>query len=71
MNPIPSDFSDFTVEAYRELLRTAKQRFRFTNYSEQHQAGKICIWRHDVDFSPQQAFRLAEISEHQRIYKGH
>ena len=54
-------FSDFTESHYRELLAMALDIYRFVPFTEFDQAGRVCLWRHDVDFSPQRAKALASI----------
>jgi hypothetical protein len=61
MNSIAYNFSDFTWDSYRELLRLAKKEYSFENYSTWHSNEKFVIWRHDVDFSMHSALNLARI----------
>ncbi|WP_162139905.1 hypothetical protein [Limisalsivibrio acetivorans] len=51
---------DFTEVHYKELLYKAKHRFRFAFYREEPSDNKA-FWRHDVDYSPERALRIAEI----------
>ena len=60
-------FSDFTEGAYREYLELAKQYYYFIFYSEIENKEKQCLWRHDIDFSPQRALKLAKIETDQEV----
>jgi hypothetical protein len=52
---------DFTVDHYRELLRTAKAAgYRFAGFDRAPEAGDL-ILRHDVDLSLAAAVTLAEV----------
>jgi hypothetical protein len=56
---------DFTEARYADLLMLAMRTWRPIGYAEALAAhGRTCLWRHDVDFSPHRARRLAEI-EHE------
>jgi Txe/YoeB family toxin of Txe-Axe toxin-antitoxin module len=62
-------FSDFTFQNYRALLQIAKQNYVFTNFDEvDNIQEKQIIWRHDVEFSIQNAVRMAKI-EHENGIK--
>lgn len=54
-------YQDFTEHHYAQLVRTASAHYRFVPFTDFAAAGNICLWRHDVDFSPQRARRLAVI----------
>jgi hypothetical protein len=54
-------FDDFTEDHYTELLRAAAARYRFIPFTDFDVAGNVCLWRHDIDFSPHRAARLAAI----------
>ncbi|HEX6642595.1 MAG TPA: hypothetical protein VF215_15860 [Thermoanaerobaculia bacterium] len=58
---------DFTEAHYRELLRLAKQHYRFVTFTEEESEEKSVLWRHDLDFSPQRALRLAQIEAEEGI----
>ncbi|HRJ71876.1 MAG TPA: hypothetical protein PLS03_06605 [Terrimicrobiaceae bacterium] len=47
--------AEFTRSGYRRLLRHAKSRYRFISFHESESGPGSCIWRHDVDMSPQAA----------------
>lgn len=53
-------FSDFTRENYSRLLSLAKAQYRFRLFHDWQPSERFVLWRHDVDFSPQAAVRLAE-----------
>lgn len=60
------NFDYFTIEHYRELVQLAKdQGFTFILHKDEfvHER-KDVIWRHDVEFSPDIALKMAEI-EHE------
>lgn len=55
--------ADFTEESYEKLLLKAKKKFRFVVPGEEKviaSSDPLCIWRHDVDVSPQRALKLAK-----------
>lgn len=56
-------FDDFTLGNYRRLLRLAKERgFEFILHKDEFVDGrKDVIWRHDVEFEPDIALRMARI----------
>ena len=64
-------FSDFTFDNYRRLIRLAKARgFQFILHKDPFDVDrKDIIWRHDVEFSPTIALKLAEI-EHEEGVKA-
>jgi len=55
------DFSDFTLEAYAELLDMAVMRYCFVRFSDGPVADGCALWRHDIDFSPHRALAMAEL----------
>jgi hypothetical protein len=59
--PITAGYEDFTEERYRQLVHAAAARYRFVSFPEFDQPEPICLWRHDIDFSPERARRLAAI----------
>ena len=55
-------FADFTHDAYKSLLiNLLDQGYKFISYSEIDEDGPWVLWRHDLDFSPQRALKLAKI----------
>lgn len=61
--------NDFTEKRYAELLDLATSRFSFHLVSDIPEKDNIAIWRHDIDFSPQNALNLAYL-EHERDIKA-
>ena len=53
-------FADFTRENYSRLLRLAQRTYVFRTFTNFSAGERFVLWRHDVDFSPQSAVRLAE-----------
>lgn len=54
--------NNFTIPYYIDLLSSVIKKFDFCLYADDFQnKDKIVIWRHDVDFSPQRALKLAKI----------
>lgn len=61
-------FRDFTEGEYRSLLRIAKARWRFIPYSDYRTPDSfVCLWRHDIDFSPHRALKLAQIEAEEEV----
>jgi hypothetical protein len=60
-------FADFTWANYRRLLRLAKKRYRFCGYLEPMDRGRMLLWRHDVDFSMDNAVRCARIEAEEAV----
>lgn len=57
-------FDDFTLENYRKIIQLAKSNhFEFSFFYDQHNNAnvKTVLWRHDVEFSPFVALRMAHI----------
>lgn len=54
-------FSDFTRQNYARLIELAKRTYRFRRFWDFDRAERFILWRHDVDFSPQGAVKLAAI----------
>ncbi|MEY8197898.1 MAG: hypothetical protein RPS47_01520 [Colwellia sp.] len=56
------NIDDFCEKHYRDILQLAvSSGYEFVGYNEFSKKGKIALWRHDIDFSPQRALALAEI----------
>lgn len=53
--------TDFTEDHYRRLIERARQQYACIAFPDYRRAGRLCLWRHDVDFSLHRALRLAEI----------
>lgn len=64
-------FDDFTLANYERLVDLAlKKGFQFISYTEGFvKARKDILWRHDVEFEPDVALRMAEI-EHKHGAKA-
>lgn len=60
-------FDDFTLSNYQQLLRLAKQNYVFRSYTDFSKKEKFILWRHDIDFSPHQALKLAKIEHEESI----
>jgi hypothetical protein len=54
-------FADFTRTNYARLVEMAKRSYRFRRFWDFDRAERFILWRHDVDFSPQAAVKLARI----------
>lgn len=56
-------FDDFTLDNYRRLIELAKGKgFNFISYTDEFlQERKDILWRHDVEFEPDVALKMAEI----------
>jgi hypothetical protein len=67
MNQKTYHFDDFTENEYREMLRLAKKNWKIIPYSDYQSSGRVCIWRHDVDFSIHRAYRLAFIEAEEGV----
>lgn len=60
-------FFDFTRLNYRRLIKIAKESYKFRSYYNFKDGEKFIIWRHDVDFSPHAARKLAQIEYEEKI----
>ncbi|RIK31443.1 MAG: hypothetical protein DCC56_04455 [Anaerolineae bacterium] len=67
MNRIDYHFEDFTEAEYRKLLRLAQNSWRIIPFGEYRSSGRVCLWRHDVDFSMHRALRLAMIEAEEGV----
>lgn len=54
---------EFTLAEYERLIKFGIERFDFINYTELNHLERFILWRHDVDFSLEQAVILAEIEK--------
>ena len=52
---------EFTLTAYKKLLSIAKRKFKFRQYTDYLLSENFILWRHDVDFSLEQALLIAQI----------
>ena len=64
-------FDDFTFENYKRLIILARKKgFQFIFHKDDYQSDrKDVIWRHDVEFEPDYALRMAQI-EHEEGVKA-
>jgi len=62
-------FEDFTIKNYRTILQTAKKNgYRFLFFHEPYSRdSKQVLWRHDVEFSPFIALKMAEIEKEEGV----
>jgi hypothetical protein len=60
-------FDDFTLDVYRKLIKLAKSKYQFVPYSDQLPAKDFILWRHDVDFSLDNALALAKIEKEEGV----
>ena len=62
-------FEDFTFENYRKLIQLAKTKgFQFIFHKDEFVSErKDIIWRHDVEFEPDYALRMAQIEYEERV----
>lgn len=60
-------FADFTHTHYRKLLKIAKRRYDFIFYDEIRKEKNEILWRHDVDFSLEEALNLATIENEEGV----
>lgn len=65
-NRVKYNFDYFTITHYAELVKLAKEQgFHFILHKDEFvEDRKDVIWRHDVEFSPDIAFKMAEIEHH-------
>lgn len=62
-------FEDFTIRNYRKIIQAAKKNeYQFSFFYGSHSSGsKQILWRHDVEFSPFIALKMAEIEVEEGI----
>lgn len=62
-------FDDFTLSNYRKLIQLAKaQGFNFILHKDEYVEGrKDVIWRHDVEFSVEVAYKMAHIEAEEGV----
>lgn len=61
------NFSDFTRDNYRRLLRIAKKNYAFRRFDNYNKDERFVIWRHDVDFSAHAAKKFALIESEEGV----
>lgn len=62
-------FDDFTLDNYRRLIKLAKERgFQFILHKDEFvEERKDVIWRHDVEFEPDIALKMAQIENEEGV----
>lgn len=62
-------FDDFTLDNYRRLIKLAKERgFQFILHKDEFvEERKDVIWRHDVEFEPDIALKMAQIECDEKV----
>ncbi len=62
-------FDDFTLENYRRLIKLAKEKgFEFVLHKDEFMPDrKDVIWRHDVEFEPDIALKMAQIEHDEGV----
>lgn len=60
-------FEDFTEDNYRNLLRIAKEKFKFSFFDDCINNSQTVLWRHDLDHSVERALRIAEIEHEENV----
>ena len=64
-------FDDFTQDNYERLIKIAKDRFQFIEYDSRNFQNKDdsrrILWRHDIDYSPHRALKLAKIEYRNQV----
>jgi len=68
-NSVRYRFSDFIFENYIKLIKIAKLNdYEFVSFDSAFSVDQKCIlWRHDVEFSPENALRMAEIENQENV----
>ena len=66
-NSVKYNFSDFTRENYRKLLKLAKQKYDFCSFEDFSKSSNPVLWRHDIDFSVHSANALAQIEREENV----
>ena len=63
------NFDDFTLENYQRLIKLAKEKdFHFILHKDEFvQDRKDIIWRHDVEFEPDIALKMAQIEHKEGV----
>lgn len=59
-------FADFTFTEFRKHIVALKQKFQFVTYREIDNASYV-LWRHDVDFSMDNALTMARIEAEEGV----
>jgi hypothetical protein len=59
-------FADFTEDRYREMLATARRAYSFQPFGTTSEVPHV-LWRHDIDYSPHRALRLAQLEAEEGV----
>lgn len=62
------NFSDFTEENYRKIIRLAKGKYSFRTYGDVDSMKNGVIWRHDIDMSVHRALALSRIEKEEGVF---
>jgi peptidoglycan/xylan/chitin deacetylase (PgdA/CDA1 family) len=60
-------YDDFTEAHYGDLIRLAKRHYVFQPFGTQMTESHV-LWRHDIDFSPHRALKLAQIEVEHEVH---
>ena len=60
--------ADFTLAHWREILRIGRQHYPTRMFTDFEGQDTFVLWRHDVDFSPQRALRMAEVEAEEGVH---
>lgn len=55
------NFSDFTLENYKYLLKLGSENYQYTTFNDFKTKDNFIILRHDVDYSVHRALKMAKI----------
>lgn len=61
-------FEDFTDEEYKKDITLLKEKWTPIFFSDSLPDGRACLLRHDVDFSPHRALKIALIESNIGVY---
>lgn len=63
-----NNIADFTLTQYRHLIQLAKAKYSFIFFNEITDDKNLCLWRHDVDFSVENAVKLSQIEKNENVH---
>ncbi|MBA3664215.1 MAG: hypothetical protein H0W61_08410 [Bacteroidetes bacterium] len=66
-NSVKYHFSDFTTNNYRRLLKIARQKYQFANFTNFENSDNFILWRHDIDFSMHRALKMAQVEAEEGV----
>lgn len=65
---VPDIPNDFTETHFRDYLKQALEKYKVCGVASAIKSqDNVCVWRHDIDISPQRAVRIAEIEAEEGI----